>query len=309
MHGSHKNIRFPDDNRIAKKNRTHNKKTMDEFFQATPLSFATSSPEESVPKKIPPVSPFDKEQFMEEFRRHQSSNKNPKNVIPELQEIVDFIGGLDDDDKMAIYYYTSNEKSSELNLYLLHGDKAVDLDEFQLECISRLRSIFERVPALKVPIVTYRGFAWSTLSERMFNSSALQKHIVERGYFTAPVNRLERTIPEGETVHPSVRNSMNCCIHKLYLLPGTRVLYFPSEWSGITIHNESEILIGPDTGFFIRVEDEDVIENNFIQYTWVFESTFPRELVMTFREFYNKYREKNKALRKYIKALITAHTT
>jgi hypothetical protein len=179
--------------------------------------------------------------------------------VPEvLQDSFDYMNGLGIEQKKAIFYYTSGGPAYNLNHVLMHkksrDGQALALIPSEVTKLNTLIGIFKNAPSTTRPFVVFRGFQGS-VDGRMFSSTTLG-HDLMGFLMSGAFPRFES--PLG--IFP------DCCKHVIFVMPGTKVLYFPDRMHQITLHKEAEVLLPPHMGTFREILDRRLpsIQNNIV---------------------------------------------
>ncbi len=168
-----------------------------------------------------------------------------------FEEQVEFLKTLSNNELKAIYYYTSGAKSKDINRFIT--GELDSLHQFQRSMYERLLGVYERVPPIQHACVVFRGFKFSTLSGRMFNSTSKDKSVgIDFAIENNHILSSKHTFITNKRGVDTPRR-LYCCFHAIHILPGAKALFFGSEWLGITPYVESEVLLGPGNGKFVHI--------------------------------------------------------
>jgi hypothetical protein len=188
---------------------------------------------------------------LERFRNHTSSQRDAliqsgkiEEITPEhlLYEQYQFILNLKEDEKLAVFYYTLGGPvyGHILNRFLAGKCSFYELHPFQLKCLRILIDLFQRSPPVKHSFTVYRAYPYSDLSNQMFASTSLQT--------TTPYEFIGRKkiLTTDKRHYNPLNYEGKCCFHTINVLPGAKILYFPSHLEKITKYDQDEVLFPPD---------------------------------------------------------------
>lgn len=224
---------------------------------------------------------FDPAIFEADFQQHLT---NPRHVhdyhtlttFPVIfRDSVRYMHGLTEDQKRAIFLYTSGKGSRMINEVLLSRIPENELHDVQLKAMKTLiKDVFPRIPPVDEPFVVFRGYPMTTLDDGAFHSTTVRTDLLESDWYT---NFDRRSL----AVQPvKSEQKTGCCIHVIRVLPGARVLYFDDMWAGITAYGEFEVLFAPFMGTFhhLRTTKEKVTgagaqDESIVYHHWIYAPT------------------------------------
>lgn len=245
---------------------------------------------------------FIEDKFERDFQAHLT---NPHNIhdydthttFPAIfRDTVRYMHGLTENQKRAIYLYTSGKYSRMINELLLGRIPQSQLHSVQLRAMNTLiNDIYPHIPPVKEPFVVFRGFPFNKLDDGAFHSSTVRTDLfdikTDDDWYTKfdPQSLVARPVESEATT--------GCCIHVIRVMPGARVLYFDDSWAGITAYGEFEVLFAPFMGTFhhLRSTKEKIEvpgafqDKSILYHHWVYvPSDVPVGNKRTLEERFNK---------------------
>jgi 8-oxo-dGTP pyrophosphatase MutT (NUDIX family) len=235
-------------------------------------TFHTEDPRGAQIRYARGADPFDDAIFEADFQQHLTDLRNVNDYdtvqdnIPQIfRDTARYIHGLSEDQKRAIYLYTSGKDSRVINEFLLDRIPQAELHDVQLRAMNTLvKDVFPHAPVIQSPFVVFRGYPMTKLDDGAFHSSTVRADVLKSDWYTKFDRRSLAVRPVKSEA------TTGCCIHVIRVMPGARVLYFQSRWAGITAYGEYEVLFAPHMGTFHHLRSSKVKETNLIHHDWVY---------------------------------------
>ncbi len=220
---------------------------------------------------------FDEAIFEAAFQRHLTDPHNKRdyhtltNFPVIFRDAVRYMHGLTEDQKRAIFLYTSGKDSRMINEFLLDRIPEDRLHPLQLQSMKTLvQYVFPHVPPVEEPFVVFRGYPMTKLDNGAFHSTTVRADLLDDEWYTQFDRRSLATKPvESE-------ENTGCCIHVIRVMPGARVLYFHDAWAGISEYGEFEVLFAPYMGTFHHLRstkqkiESSATEKSILYHHWVY---------------------------------------
>jgi hypothetical protein len=106
-----------------------------------------------------------------------------------------------------------------------------------------LLNTYRDAPIIDQPFIVYRGHA-GDMDSRIFSSASI---VLKSAVGFVQHDRKKAYVHD----HPTYE----CCVHVIFVLPGSRVLFLPNYMQGVTQFRESEVLFAPHMGFYTELVD------------------------------------------------------
>jgi hypothetical protein len=207
----------------------------------------------------------DNVKFLEEFEQHTGNDyADNDSRIPEIfHELHIWTKRLSDDQKRAIFYYTTGHAPRQFNQVIAKKTGAVPLSPHQLIYLHTLLRVFQSSPKTQTAFRVFRGFPHE-LDGGLFNSASTEQSVANQFLLDSAI------LKKGHITNPLGVKTGTCCMHVILVKPGAHVLHIPNQMKQISSYSESEVLFAPFMGQFVQSEPSNIVEGRHTMY-WSYE--------------------------------------